>query len=107
MLNPLPPVRFPAARVEIEDVENSAATLTGKPGATTIAFLTGALPYVSRDHVREAAHSLGFNALIFGVSNGPELERAFVEMTEQLRASSHRRRRSGCHKLHSHGYYTS
>ena len=54
------------------------------PGATTIAFLTGALPYVSRDHVREAAHSLGFNALIFGVSNGPELERAFVEMTEQL-----------------------
>ena len=57
------------------------------PGATTIAFLTGALPYVSRDHVREAAHSLGLNALIFGVSNGPngpELERAFVEMTEQL-----------------------
>jgi putative tryptophan/tyrosine transport system substrate-binding protein len=54
------------------------------PGATTIAFLTGSVPYVSRDRVREAAHSLGLNVLIFGVSNDLELERAFVEMAEHL-----------------------
>jgi putative ABC transport system substrate-binding protein len=52
------------------------------PGATTIAFLTGSMPYVSRDHVRAAAQSLGLNVLIFGASNDREVERAFMEMTD-------------------------
>jgi putative ABC transport system substrate-binding protein len=54
------------------------------PGATTIAFLTDTTPYVSSDRVSSAAHSLGLKVLIFGASNDREVERAFVDMTEQL-----------------------
>jgi putative ABC transport system substrate-binding protein len=55
------------------------------PGATAIAFLTGAPPYApSRDAVLAAAHSFGINVSIFGASNDREVERAFTDMTEHL-----------------------
>ena len=55
------------------------------PGATTIAFLTGAPLYApSRDAVLAAAHSFGINVSIFQANNDREVEHSFADMTEDL-----------------------